>query len=130
MVESMEFRRGSAIVGPGFPIHVCATLLLAGGVAHLHSRQWVWGAVNIVVAIAAWLDYAWARRTPIIRVSPEEIVVLRHQFIRPRRVRLNDIQALDESRPSVARLALTGGREVGIPCTGSNGTTASGLWHF
>ena len=115
MAEAKEFRRGSAIVAPGFLIHVCSALILINGVDHLLSQQWVWAGLDLVVAISAWLNYAWQMRTPIIRVGPEEIVVLRHQFMRSRRVRLSDIQALDESRPSVARLALTGGRQVAIP---------------
>ena len=115
MSESNEFRRGSAIVSPGFVIHIPATVLLINGASHLLSRRWIWGTVCVLVATMAWLNYAWMKRTPIIRVRSGEIVVLRHPFVPPKRVRVSDIQGLDESRPSVARLALTGGRECVIP---------------
>ena len=114
MSENKEFQRDSSLVMPLLAYAMAAVLGL-NGIAHLSDRHWLWAAVNLVVATAALVDLRWSRRTPIVTVHDGVLVIHRHLLSRPRRIRVDTITAVDDARPTMARLLLQGGSTVSIP---------------
>jgi hypothetical protein len=115
MSESRTFRRGNSIMVPLRMNDLFTGVTAVNGIAALFGRHWLWAALNLSTAAAGWLDQRWAARTPIIEIAGGEMAILRHSFRPARRVRIAAITGVDDSRPTIVRLYVQGGKEVRIP---------------
>ena len=94
---------------------VLSGFLLLGGIQHLIDRKLAWAVVYVAVVAGSWLNIAWARRTPLVRVESGVLVIHRQMLSRPLRVSIGAITSVDESHPARVRLVLQGGQAVSIP---------------
>ena len=114
MVEPRAFQRGGSLATLPILVYLVAGMLALNGVSHLFDRQWLWGALDLVVAVGAWADLSWSRRTPILSVSDGVLVIRRHLLARPQRFAVDAITTVDDTQPGRVQLALQGEHTVAI----------------
>jgi hypothetical protein len=109
-----EFRRPHSGLSPWFLYFVVAWLGL-GGVANLLERRWLWSTGNFLGAFLILASDRWAKRTPIVRVTGEEVIVYRAFLLPTRRIRIASVASVDQPRPTVLRFMLLAGDSYVIP---------------
>jgi hypothetical protein len=95
-------------------VWILASFAGANGLYLLYEQQWTRAIVWLAVTALVVADRIWEDRTPLLRVTPRDLILAR-RLRAPRRIPLSTIERVDDSRPAVLTLVVRDGKNCVIP---------------